>query len=328
VKNNWPDNLTIQQYLEGSLDEKLMHELEKRALEDPFLADALEGYAHSPAAEHGLSILQRQLHERIVHQQENKKVFDLSWQRLSIAAAAAVMFISAGILFWMNSQLPQNEMAATEKHVEVNLAPADTLATDNNLVVNEAIKAKEEKAASYNATKSAARPVVKSKLPAGSTSDHSKTAALSNEEVGPPSEQAIEPAAPVAAAKEARMARLAGDDSMRMAAKKVSEPALAEVVVSRFSAIDDRKAIPNGGWEAYTRYLQESVAKAAAGMAEKGTVIVAATVGPEGRIHDLRIEKALSAAADSLSLKIIRSGPAWKPAAGSLQSEVRINVNF
>ena len=90
MKNNWPDNLTIQQYLDGSLDKKLMHELEKRALEDPFLADALDGFSQNPTADHGLSILQRQLHERIMHQQENKKVFDLSWQRLSIAAAAAV----------------------------------------------------------------------------------------------------------------------------------------------------------------------------------------------------------------------------------------------
>ena len=35
----------IEKYHKGLLTAKEMHELEKAALEDPFLADALEGYA-------------------------------------------------------------------------------------------------------------------------------------------------------------------------------------------------------------------------------------------------------------------------------------------
>ncbi|MGB4399089.1 MAG: energy transducer TonB [Daejeonella sp.] len=128
MKNNYPDSLTIQQYLEGKLDPEVAHQLEKQALDDPFLWDALEGYStyRDPAA--NLSILQRQLHERIVHLQENKKVFDLSWQRLSVAAAAAVMFISAGILFWMNSQqAPERLASQSQKPVEVNVIDRDSV---------------------------------------------------------------------------------------------------------------------------------------------------------------------------------------------------------
>ncbi|WP_026897213.1 carboxypeptidase-like regulatory domain-containing protein [Daejeonella oryzae] len=131
MKNNWPDNLIIQQYLNGTLEAKLMHQLEKKALEDPFLADALEGYAQSPDADHGLSILQRQLQERIVHQQENKKVFYLSWQRLSVAAAAAVLFISAGVLFWMNSHPADQKIAANSGQTEVSLTPMDSLLNES-----------------------------------------------------------------------------------------------------------------------------------------------------------------------------------------------------
>lgn len=127
MKTNYPDSLTIQQYLEGKLDPELAHQLEKQALDDPFLWDALEGYSvyRDPAAD--LSFLQRQLHERIVHLQENKKVFDLTWQRLSVAAAAAVMFISAGILFWMNSQnSPERLASQTQQPVEVNVIDRDS----------------------------------------------------------------------------------------------------------------------------------------------------------------------------------------------------------
>jgi hypothetical protein len=127
VKSNYPDSLLIQQYLEGKLDPEMMHQLEKQALDDQFLWDALEGYTYTSNPGADLSILQRQLHERIVHLQENKKVFDLTWQRLSIAAAAAVLFISAGILFWMNSNKADEKLASSSKQVNVTLMDSDSV---------------------------------------------------------------------------------------------------------------------------------------------------------------------------------------------------------
>ena len=119
----------ISQYLGGELDEAAMHELERQALDDPFLADALEGYSHAelPAGPH-LSLLQKQLEERIALQQERKNVFNFTWQRISIAAAASMLFISASILFWMKgSQRNGAPIAKHEKKVDVSLSSADSL---------------------------------------------------------------------------------------------------------------------------------------------------------------------------------------------------------
>lgn len=158
MKINYPDNLTIQQYLEGKLDPKTMHQLEKQALDDPFLWEALEGYAYTSDPGADLSILQRQLHERIVHLQENKKVFDLSWQRLSIAAAAAVLFISAGILFWMNSNRSGAELAANHKQVEVSVIDRDSLSSVISSSENSAAIAEEVRSVPASAeTKLSAR---------------------------------------------------------------------------------------------------------------------------------------------------------------------------
>ncbi|WP_423146583.1 energy transducer TonB [Rubrolithibacter danxiaensis] len=111
--------ITIKNYLEGRLDEKEMYELEKQALEDPFLADAIEGYSHARlSSDSQLSILQKQLEDRIAQQQENKNVFNYTWQRLSVAAVAAVMFISAGILFWMKASIPAQNNSSI-KQVQV-----------------------------------------------------------------------------------------------------------------------------------------------------------------------------------------------------------------
>ncbi|NEU08882.1 hypothetical protein GZH53_11220 [Flavihumibacter sp. R14] len=328
MKNNWPDNLTIQQYLEGTLDKKLMHELEKKALDDPFLADALEGYAHSAASSHGLSMLQRQLHERIAHQQENKKVFDLSWQRLSVAAAAAVMFISAGVLFWMNSQLPDKQIAATHKQVEVNLAPVDTFAKDQTLVANQAAEAKEAKSAAINAARSVARPSFKSKATARIDDNAAanvftaKEAVVSSNDVASATAMQEEHAEAVAAAN------AASRTAKTIAAKQAIDPKLSEVIVSRLSPTADYPATPADGWEVYRKYLHESVAKASAKLKEKGVVIVGVKLDREGKINDLKIEKSLSAAADSLALQIIRSGPAWKPAMDGTLSAVSVDIIF
>src|SRR5690606_36622013 len=74
-----------------------------------------------------LSILQHQLEERIARQQEDKNRFMFSWQRLSIAAVAAVIFILVGVLFWMKMTLSVKPVAE-EKWVETVLSP------DNNAV--------------------------------------------------------------------------------------------------------------------------------------------------------------------------------------------------
>ncbi len=101
-----------------------MHDLEKQALQDPFLADAIDGYAQvNRSSSQQLSLLQTQLHERIAQQQENKNVFNYSWQRLSVAATAGLLFLTACILLWIKIQQADKHNAAQPKRVEVTLTP-------------------------------------------------------------------------------------------------------------------------------------------------------------------------------------------------------------
>ena len=309
-----------------------MHELEKRALEDPFLADALEGYAQSSTADHGLSILQRQLHERIAHQQENKKVFDLSWQRLSVAAAAAVMFISAGILFWMNSQVPDKTMAVNQKQVEVSVTPVDSVVQDNTLAANAAKKSEEVKSAAENTlentAKYAARPTVKS-----TTASIDEKASLNTALIDKPEEDFLaDKSARIAAnetmgAEQAKASKAVSNDSMQKVMSRVSAQKLSEVSVSSFAPAEP-KAYPADGWEAYRKYLRESVQKASELLKQKGKVIILFKVDPDGSLHDLKILQGLSASADSAALQIIRLGPAWKPAADGKVSDLKLDLEF
>lgn len=129
METNKINYITIQQYLDGTLNKEAMHELEKQALDDPFLADAIDGYSavNKPAAKQ-LSLLQSQLQDRIAHLQDDKNRFNFSWTRLSIAAAAALLFVTASMLFWIKTGSESEQLAQQPKQVEVNLMPQDSIA--------------------------------------------------------------------------------------------------------------------------------------------------------------------------------------------------------
>jgi hypothetical protein len=125
VNNDWLDIGVLEDYLDGKLDAKTMNRVEREALEDPFVAEALAGLSASPKRSlQSISLLQKQLQERIASQQESKKTKVITWQRLSIAATAAVMFIAVSIVFWMKETAHQNQLAKQPKSVDVTIAPA------------------------------------------------------------------------------------------------------------------------------------------------------------------------------------------------------------
>ncbi|RQO72395.1 hypothetical protein DBR43_14460 [Pedobacter sp. KBW06] len=124
MNNDWLDIGVLEDYLDGKLDAKTMNRVEREALEDPFVAEALAGLSASPKRSlQSISLLQKQLQERIAEQQDSKKTKVITWQRLSIAATAAVMFIAVSIVFWMKETAHQNQLAKQPKSVDVTIAP-------------------------------------------------------------------------------------------------------------------------------------------------------------------------------------------------------------
>ena len=124
VNKDWLDIDVLEDYLDGKLDARSMNRVERAALEDPFVAEALAGLSMSPKRSlASLSLLQKQLQQRITEQQHVKKKAVITWQRLSIAATAAVLFISVGIIFWMRQVNYQQAGDNQSKKVEVVIAP-------------------------------------------------------------------------------------------------------------------------------------------------------------------------------------------------------------
>lgn len=88
----------IRQYLAGELDDKAMHALERQALDDPFLADALEGYGqHAPEQQAQQADLVSRLQARVAPKETKVRTMYYRW---AAAAAILLLMFSAGWFLW------------------------------------------------------------------------------------------------------------------------------------------------------------------------------------------------------------------------------------
>ncbi len=133
----------LEAYLEGKLSPAEMYFVEREALSDPFIFEALEGLNDSPKRQEMLSLLQLQMRARVQNAPIARKRWTIQTHRLSIAATAAILFVSASIIFWMkNSSLQNNN---TSKNVEVALTDLE-LAKSGDVVASSTLTEAEDKA--------------------------------------------------------------------------------------------------------------------------------------------------------------------------------------
>jgi hypothetical protein len=97
----------IKKYLNGELDAHAMHNLERRAQDDPFLMDALEGYEKS-RPEHDSQLAE--LTQRLQQRTEKKERRTIPYRILGIAASI-LLFLSIGLFWYLNRSPRQIEIA-------------------------------------------------------------------------------------------------------------------------------------------------------------------------------------------------------------------------
>jgi hypothetical protein len=156
----------IEKYRKGELSAREMHELERAALEDPLLADALEGMELHPSLQQpagtgrseggppisgfdrDLEELRRRLASRVSGRKDEKKI--PPYRRIRIRwAAAVILFIGAGSIAYyslLNRPRPAAESrdaAITRPAQQVRPSPATAdstvLVPDNRTALNEKV---------------------------------------------------------------------------------------------------------------------------------------------------------------------------------------------
>lgn len=142
----------IEKYLRGEMTPAERHALEKAALNDPFLQDALEGAEELQANEfsNDLNAVNHLLQNRI--SKKNKVISLWGW---SARIAAGLVLVAASVaLFWnVFNQQPTNELALTKTEETLATPPnqiSDTVAVDASTTKPEASQSSETKPLANN----------------------------------------------------------------------------------------------------------------------------------------------------------------------------------
>ena len=130
-------------YHQGTMPDDEMFALEKAALEDPFLADALDGYLFSKDVKAELSDIQIGLDERI-NSKKRGAVFQLSrsaWWRVAAMFTGIILvgyfFYQSGKLNTGNSIAQQESAKLKEQQTMARRAQSDTIPNKNDIAINE-----------------------------------------------------------------------------------------------------------------------------------------------------------------------------------------------
>lgn len=136
----------IRRYHAGEMPPHEMHAMEKAALEDPFLADAMEGYTYTTTAKKDLE----ELRNKLLVQEKNKKIISLPAKRRSFyeafkVAALVLLLAGAGWVVYQFSLPKENDIALNKTELkETNNVQSETPAiTADSLNDKIAIKEKE-----------------------------------------------------------------------------------------------------------------------------------------------------------------------------------------
>ena len=131
----------FERYHSGRMSEAEMHAIEKAALQDAFLAEALEGYSYADTPEKDIDDLK----EKLLQKKKKKSVFLVIqkqnvWLRI---AAIFILIIGGGYLaYQLNFSNENNTLAKKEEKQDVQndtkqiaIPPRDSINTEKEIVV-------------------------------------------------------------------------------------------------------------------------------------------------------------------------------------------------
>lgn len=299
------DGAYLERYRKGELSAAESHALEKASLEDPLLAEALEGFhgaSRDPKPE--LEFLKQWVNERV---EENQAAIRFLPKNRSMAPFLRVAAVFLGLigaawmtyLFWINPTQPQ--LAKSNSKVPVQTSPAPVPNTPSPTATT---------------TPTTQSPPTNEKMP---------VAAAPITDPAPPqpkiasvkmSADAVESNVPLATPAPVSEAMVESAPKEKIAAKSVPEVDA--------SLADD--ATPVGGWTAFETYMQRSrqAAPSANNTNANPVVVLSFGIGQDGRPQDIQVVNSAGTFYDEKAKELLNKGPNWQPGKNGKRTELRV----
>lgn len=342
--------IDIERYHSGRMSESEMHAIERAALQDPFLADAIEGYKLTATPAKDIA----ELNERITRHEKRKQAPVFTLPRLAKIAAMLVLVAGLGYLAYIlntndhREPLAKKEItnsasepAGTDSDMLVVLGPPQALPgknrdtglskqpgyktiTDNNLVAsNQASEPKDNSVKSLITEDRTRNDVFKADSSA--SSNLAKRDTLVTAMVPPPgyASKEIILSNKGEEAKQMEHDKNKADESTVMMQQKQERSALKKTAPLREKEqviYESAVAMPEGGWDLFNDYLQKNMKPNRI----TGKVVLSFEVRRSGRIHNIKVEESLCNTCDVEATRLLMNGPKWKYASG----RQRLNIIF
>lgn len=179
----------IQRYHAGQMSSQEKHAIEKAALDDSFLSDAMDGYANTSTAKEDIEAIKTKLFGR----ETDAKVIPITYKKRSffspVKVVVIVLVLAGAVWLFFQNTLPENKMLSkniskTNKSDTGLLAPlayeADSQSTHTDVAIKEN---KEATPATTKPYKKIQQPTVKSASPHSVTTEQTKPIADIKEDI-------------------------------------------------------------------------------------------------------------------------------------------------
>lgn len=349
----------IKKYLAGALSPAEMHAMEKAALDDPFLADAMEGMqslqnSGNTSFDQDIAALRQRLKNQTAG--KGRAVIFFSNTRWWQVAAVVLVIVAIGVTFpylFKQAEKPaviaakkesadsirilhEDEASATASDTMSEVASAKDRATTapaapEDLYRNQTLHKKNRRDTNSRAD---AIQAIAGTSPSG---DQSKAGNKSQPRPAAVAKQIEkdtgEPKAFVTTENEVKnIDSIKNKDIAQLADKRLQGTAPGVVVegyASRsrkaFGKEEPQNAEPVMGWTAFRKYLEENRKLPKDSL--KAEVLVSFRVSKKGKISNFNIEKSLGPDYDAEAIRLIKEGPAWRTLKGK-KTRATVAVEF
>lgn len=325
-------------YHSGKLSDHEMYQLEKSALEDKFISDALEGYMFSVHSEKNLLEIKNNIADNI-----SKTVLNTGsslqklYRSIAIAASVTIMLFAGYFIFSKKSEdktiVAKLESTLNNFHQEDKPLSTTTPPQKINTYQDEKkssikitkpkINPRDEQNISVNTEFPAQSATVLTDMKVPPLNDDNSTLGkkkeLSNDDIMTPS------------VTDNYYAIKAEDDNV----KKIKIAGLNNVVANNapnispaVSAVASKSEIinedeeypmetsPIDGWKSYNKYIRENTKKVkdSLGVSCNGNLTLSFSVDGQGKPIDIKIEHSLNEICNKAGILILSNGPRWNRA--------------
>jgi hypothetical protein len=306
----------IERYLKGGMSAKEMHEMEKTALQDPFLADAIEGYSRASFEQSKKHL--NEITAALQAKKEETKIVSLPtktfyWWRV---AAIILLLVGTGTISWfiINSNNGKNEAIELAKTKENKRLNADTIRQKETASAIMRNDTAEELFAHNLSTKCTEKEIQKrEKEPA---QEKISSAAFNKMRTEKTTTQKIV----------ADSANIGNDVTAGITLRDVSaQDALqfSKVIPGKI-AVDS--AYPAGGWESFQAYVYKKLNKLvdSTGNSIKSDVELEFSIDDNGNPYNFSVIRSSSDINTSRAIEIVKDGPKWVTTSKKKKGKVTI----